>query len=180
MFDKLKKNKQKEERELDRLHKERLERCIPVAKDILRLLAQNIDVMPLGDDVQESAEYDRVACEMLALILKANLYWHDRDFILQLALQPLSFTKDIVSNSMQTSWSKAIAGLFKKPSSRLLMSDVNEALQNGEPIEAAQEVADAAAAEAAVEQAVEVVAEPIAEVAPEAAAEVAPTEQASV
>lgn len=150
---KLKDIKKKQEKEADKLHDARLKRCIPVARDINRLLASKIDEMPMGDDVQTSTEYDKVAVDVLALLLKANINWSDRQFVLQLALQPISFVKDIVDNAMAQSWSRVVTGLFKKPASELLMSDVDAALKEGEKIEEKAEAMEESASAEVVEEA---------------------------
>ena len=115
-----------QEKESDRLHKARLERCVPVAKEVSAILEKL--QLPMGDDVQESKEYNDAAVQILQLFLDRDVNWVDREFIFQLALQPLSFVKDLVTNSLQNSWTHTLTGLFGKEMRDLTMNDVNNAM----------------------------------------------------
>lgn len=122
-FAKLRKEAEKED---DKLHKARLERCVPVAREISALL-ETLQ-LPIGDDVQNEKAYSDASLKVLQILLDRNVRWVDRDFVFQLALQPATFVKDIVTNSLQNSWSHTLTGLFGKKTSDLTMEDVNKAL----------------------------------------------------
>lgn len=123
-FAKVRKNQEKEN---DKLHQERLERCIPVAREISSIIEKA--QLPLGDDVQHAKEYEKASIAVLELLLERNVRWVDREFIFQLALQPVTFVKDIVTTSLQNSWTHTVAGLFGKKTSELTMSEVDNALR---------------------------------------------------
>lgn len=131
-FEKIRKNVEKNE---DALHKERLERCIPVARLLLKHILAKVDEIPFGDDVQNSDEYDKLSSELLLILLENNIRWSDRQFVFQLALQPLAFPKDIVDNALTQHWNVALTGLFGKRISELTMLDLDERLKRGDKIE---------------------------------------------
>lgn len=127
------------EKEGEKLHQARLTRCIPIAREIQDLVAHR--TLPLGDDVQTSQEYNDCAIEVLQLLLDRNVHWTDREFIFQLALQPLSFVKEIVTNSLTNSWTSTLTGLFGKSINELTMEDVDKALRKA-PEEEVMHVAE--------------------------------------
>jgi hypothetical protein len=139
-FAKIRKGLEKDD---EKLHKERLDRCRPVAREVSALL-EGLQ-LPIGDDVQNEKAYEEASIKVLQLFLDRDVRWVDREFIFQLALQPMSFVKEIVSNSLQNSWNQTITGLFGKKTSDLTMADVDNAMKKMSEEEAVVEKLEAQA-----------------------------------
>ncbi len=135
MFNKVRKQRQKEQKEIDKQHEERLARCIPVARECLNVLLSKTATLPMGDDVQFSEDYYKLATEFLTIFLKNNINWSDREFILQLAMQPFEYPKNIALNSIGLSWDRALTGVFGKPVQQLTMVDVDKLLRKADVVD---------------------------------------------
>jgi len=118
-------------------HKKRLDRCIPVARKVLTIIADNESY--LGDVVdaktgqpkpEANEKYIEIAKEIFDVMFDENCYLTDREFIFQLALQAISLTKEKVINSLDRSVEKAEAILFGKDVMDLRMADVDYILKN--------------------------------------------------
>lgn len=119
----------------DKLHKERLDRCIPVARELIKLVASKADTIALGDVPQTHESFDELALDILKLFLEKNVNWVDKEFIFQIALQPMTFAQNIAIDSLSRSWNTAVSGLFKKNFAQLTMADVDEKLRVGDEVE---------------------------------------------
>jgi len=139
-FAKARKEAKKTEKAMEKAHEERLEKCVPVAREILKLVLSKVDSYPMGDKAQDSQENDDLSKEVLQLMLDHNIRWVDRQFVLQLALQPMSFVKDVIDTALGRTWEVTLTGLFKKKVSDLTLADVETCLRSGEPLEAEPDV----------------------------------------
>jgi hypothetical protein len=131
-FSKIRKS---DEKKMEKQHKERLNRCIPVARKLLKIIGEHAPVVPLGDVEQTDEGYALISKDFLSVLLKEDIHWSDREFIFQLMMQAVSFPKEIASQSMERSWQVAIAGLVGKPAFELKASEVDALLRRGDTIE---------------------------------------------
>lgn len=130
-FNKIQKSIQKT---IDKESKARLERCIPVAQEIMRMIAS--DSPPIGDIADKRGEilkdvsdkYDELAAKILTLMLKNNLNYFDKEFIFQLVMQMVEKTKDKVIKSMERSFDRASEKKWGKDMMDLTMEDIHNIL----------------------------------------------------
>lgn len=100
------------------LEQERNDRCVPVAREIMKLLLDKYDTIQMGSEV---SDIDRLACyeplfaEVMKLFLKHNVRIKEVGFIMTLVTQPVAFLKDIVDVSNASNKSMAEAYLWKLP-----------------------------------------------------------------
>jgi len=126
MYSKIQKKTQKE---ADKAHKERLDRCIPVAREIIKLIAKHADVIPMGEVERDDEGYTPVMIEILTLLLERNIHWTDRDFVFQLANQAYSFPGEVVKENLNHSYTVATGNLWGHPISELTLQDIDKHLQ---------------------------------------------------
>jgi len=130
------KNIEKEiKKEADRLHEERLERCIPVAKEVINIIANS--TLKMGDlHAHDNDAYNAVSKDIIALFLKENVHFQDKDFIFQLAMQPFQVVRDISVNSLGRSLDMVINKVFGKEWQEVTMQELDSKLRGTRPEEA--------------------------------------------
>lgn len=135
MFNKI---REKEEKELDKQHEERLGRSVPVARRIMKLVLEKIDVLPMGDDdgkdPQKNKIYHDLCVDILNIYLEEKVRVVDKDLIPQLMLQPFSTIQKIIADSLNHSWDTVLTGLWGKPYGELNLDDVDRELKKGDII----------------------------------------------
>lgn len=114
------------ESEQDKMHKERIKRCKPVAQKVLDILAKHQVAMGENEEVRKSLT--PVAEEVIAMLLAEDINWVDRHVIFQLATQPISSLTEAVENAFSISWDRALANKWGKDALDLKISDVHNAL----------------------------------------------------
>lgn len=113
------------------LYEDRIARCVPVAKKVLDILHAHLPELELGDSQTSAKSISPVAASVLALFLEENIHWCDKDFILQLALQPAVSLNEVLGTSFGISWDKAVGKAFGgKDSLDLTFKDVDEMLKS--------------------------------------------------
>lgn len=117
------------EKVIEKEYNERLERCVPVAKKINALIAAHADTIVLGESQESMDSIDPIAKEVLQLFLDENMMWSDRQFIMQLATQPIVYLADTVNEALNKSWDKAVEKRFGKAYIDLTMQEVDAALR---------------------------------------------------
>lgn len=133
-FKSLKKLEKKDE---DKLYAALLERCVPVAREITKLVAEHADKYQFGDAAQTSDSSHTLAEEVIALMVERNIRWNDRAFIIQLALQPLDGVRAILDDAFEKSWTRVVTGIIGKKASDLTIGEVDAYLQKGTKIDEA-------------------------------------------
>lgn len=123
------------EKNLEEAHKLRLERCVPVAREIIKLFASKADTVAMGEVEQNHVDFQDLAVEIMKLMLEKDVRWVDREFVFQLALQPMTFSQNIATTSLNNSWNTALTGLFGKKSSELTFKELDILLKKGDAIE---------------------------------------------
>jgi len=126
MYDKInKKQQQKQEKERDRLHEETLARCIPIAKAINKIIVDR--GLGMGDiSNTRPAEYLEAAKEIQELLLKENIYWGEKEFIFQLARQPLDMLNNFVVTDLQKTFESKVSEFFGVDTySEMKMQDID-------------------------------------------------------
>ncbi len=126
------------EKEADDLSQQSLDRCLPVAKAILKIIAENdVYLGDLNDDKGEMKEninecYMKVAKQVLDVMLTHNLRYMEREYCFQLAMVAFEQTKDKVMNSLSMSFENCNTKLFGKDFMDVTLSDMDEILQRPE------------------------------------------------
>ena len=112
------------------MHKERMERCVPVAQEVLKLIAGKEASAPLGDIVDEDRKwYSEIGLEVIQLFLDRKVHFTDRTFIFQLAMQAIEQTRDAVTNSVELSFDKAMKKMWTKDMDEVTMNDIDAVLK---------------------------------------------------
>lgn len=112
-----------------KLNQERLDRCIPIAKAINKVL-QESDAF-IGDISPEErlAKYKEIAGNVIEIMRLAEVRYVDMNFIFQLAAQPVDSTKDLVTTSVIHSFNMAEQKLMKKDYMDLTLQDLDDILK---------------------------------------------------
>ena len=125
----------------DELHKERIERCKPVALKLLDILHshQTIGTVAMGENDEVKKSLTLVAEEIIAMFLKENINWVDRQLVYQLAMQPIAHLGEILETAFGISWDRALNNMWGKDIIDLKIEDVHNALGgtqlvDGEPV----------------------------------------------
>ncbi len=114
--------------QMDAESKARIERCVPVVREVIGILNEHLAEMPLGENAEVKKAIIPVTERVLALFLERNINWMDRHVIMQLAMQPLSFLGEAIVNATEISWDRALTELWKKESLDLKFQDVHDVL----------------------------------------------------
>lgn len=126
-----KKLRQLSEEEQKQLYADLLERTIPVAREVTKLIAAHADTYPFGDNAQASDDSHKLAEEIIALFIERNVRWNDREFIMQLVLQPASGAKDILHTAFDRSWNTLLTGILGKKVTELDFVEVDALMRKG-------------------------------------------------
>lgn len=109
--------------------KERDDRCVPVAKEVIKLIAA---VDGLAGNVKPELlreSYDGVAKDILQLYLDKEIQISEINFVGQLVLQIVNQVTDIVNNSVNHSLKKAEVKVFGKEMREVTFKELDELLQ---------------------------------------------------
>lgn len=116
---------------------ERMMKCGPLAKDIIRLIATNIDTITLGKMEDISATTATLSNDILQLCLDADVAWWDIDFALKLVLQPFAHIGEKIAVSQTVSWDKFMEKKMGKSTLEVTAREVDEALREVAPVDEA-------------------------------------------
>lgn len=108
---------------------ERIEKCGPVAKNIIKLIAERIDDIKLGKMEDVSSTTPDAANAILQLCMDADLRWWDIDFALKLALQPFAHIGEKVAVSQSVNWDKFIEKKLGKSTLDVTAQEVDAILK---------------------------------------------------
>lgn len=116
-------NKQNED-----LHKEEMDRCVPIARKVLELMAEGVTEM--GDITGTQPQgYKDIAVKVQQLFLEKNIYWVERQFIFQLLFQAFEMTRDITLNNLAKSFNFASQKMWGKEMDEIKFTDIDEILK---------------------------------------------------
>lgn len=109
----------------DKLHQMMMDRCIPVAKEVLKIIVDRdleigdkiIPRDPFGkaqklNESNRPESYKEAAVEIQKLMLSHDLLWAERELIFMLVKQPMDMLQNIVLGDMETSYQRGICNLF--------------------------------------------------------------------
>jgi len=120
----LKKNKINAEK----LNKDRLERCVPIAKEIIKMIGvADLDVGEEGKVDRE--KYDAFSMSVLAFLLKQKLKYSEREFVFQLVLQAFDFTQKITLSSLEKGYGICRDKVWGKDYMDIDMEDLDNILK---------------------------------------------------
>jgi len=100
------------EKELKRKEEEGLARCIPVAKEIIRILGIHEYKLGVLSDEEKDQYYNPIAEEIIKLMVEKDLLYLEKDLVFQLVFQGLEETRNKVVNSLHLSWELAVKNYF--------------------------------------------------------------------
>lgn len=113
------------------LSKEREEECMPIAREILKLIGESSESFILGSANMEdfTAFYQKfVAEKILPLVTAKNIKTAEHTFIMQMVLQPVDFIKNLLAASLEEAENAAVASKFGLKDHRdIRISDIIEA-----------------------------------------------------
>jgi len=133
---KAKVQKDAEQEALKDLTQEREDRCIPVAKKILKIIAEKENsVMGAAERGQIVEEYDIILVEVIDLLKKEEVKMIDVNYILQLVLQPLAHLQQYMAESIGKWEKKMFAGIYGKPYGQETLVDLEKKLEEFADVE---------------------------------------------
>lgn len=117
MFNKLKKQKLK-------TAKEREEKCVPIAKDILKLIG-NFECELVGLSPQETQKaHDPLIKEILAVLLKYNIALGDISYVMQMVEARFNHVQQWTSASVNQNVSSALQMMWGKHEDEVSFEDI--------------------------------------------------------
>jgi hypothetical protein len=113
------------EAEIADLNKAMMDRCIPVAKEILKIIVdasltigdtviprnEQGQALPLEAD-NRPQEYKDAALKIQQLMLDHDLLWMERHMVFMLVKQPVEMLQNIVLTDLETSYQHGICRMF--------------------------------------------------------------------
>ena len=113
------------EKNNDNLHQEMMDRCIPVAKAILKIIVDTDlaigekliprdgegNAVPLSRE-NRPEEYQAAARKVQELMLEKNLKWMERNMVFMLVKQPMDMLQNIVLTDLETTYQAALCNMF--------------------------------------------------------------------
>lgn len=117
------------------LTKERDDRCIPVAKEVLKMIAAADGFA--GNTKQELIQqsYDQLAKDILQYYLDNNILVSEANFIGQLILQIINASMSIVSTSINTNLTNVQKMAFGKDINEVTFKELDDILKEVDKIE---------------------------------------------
>ena len=128
MFNKIKKKQSDEAQQLSNV---RNKTCVPVAKEILKMIADYKEVTQgMGDIVPHKLKqsYTELSTNILTLLLKENIKVAEVSYVFRLVLQPYNFVKEIVEESVNQHMSIAMEKIWGKPEMDVKMQELDDLL----------------------------------------------------
>jgi len=107
----------------------RLTDLTPVAREILKHIVDKELPIKLSFDKKDEEAYDEVSKEVLAILLKHNVKFVDKDFLFQLTSMPLDRIKETIMMSLKFSLDKVIDKALGKGFRELNMEDMDKLLK---------------------------------------------------
>jgi hypothetical protein len=124
------------EKDINKENQERLDRCSPIAQQILEMMA--VEKLPIGeindkqgrikDDVK--TRYMDFASKILVLMLKSEIKYSERTFLFNLIQQILEQSREMVINSVERSFSRVNEEKWGKDEMDINMKDIHDILIN--------------------------------------------------
>ncbi len=112
-------------------YKARVDRCRPIAQKLLDILHANKASVKMGENDEVKKSVTPIAEQVIAMFLENDIAWGDRQFIFQLALQPMAHLGEVLETSFEISWDRALSHKWGKDAIDLHISDVHNALVDG-------------------------------------------------
>lgn len=102
------------------------ERCFPVAKEILKMIA-NYSNLKIGRFEQKelNKEYKELIQSIKELILEKNLYLEDINYIMKLIAQPNEIVKNILNDNINELLSQVQDKFWGKPINEVTLKDLD-------------------------------------------------------
>lgn len=110
-------------------HEEAMAKCIPVAREVLKIIhEEQLDMGDISDQATRPEKYVTASTRIRQLMIDSNLPWIDRHFVFQLALQPVDKLKDIVLSDLARSYEDGMTSLLGVGSfTTMTMGDMQKA-----------------------------------------------------
>lgn len=111
------------------LTKERMEKLLPIAKEVVRIIAGNN--LPMGDNKDlDIKRYDSVSKDVLQYMLDNEVKFSDKEFLFQLVLQPFDLVKETIFLSLKNNLDSAMNKVLKKDFREITLKDIDVILKN--------------------------------------------------
>jgi hypothetical protein len=105
---------------------ERLDRTVPAAKALFKLIADNLDNLKVGEIKDEDRNgYVQFSKQVIKSMMDANLNFADRYFVFQLLTQIVEMCKDATINNIEGGYNLATEILWGKDINDLTLVDVD-------------------------------------------------------
>lgn len=120
-YNKIKKNSDKVERDLT---KERNDRCVPVAKKVLKLIGEFNGSVLIEDRMKFVKEYDELVMKVLEVIKESGIPVAEWGYVSQLAFVPLDHVKNYVSETINLNLSEVLSHMWGKDEMAVTLEDI--------------------------------------------------------
>lgn len=125
----MKKNPLKElEKAQAKVEDERLGRCIPIANEVLQLIAASDATMGDLTDEQRKEPYSDLARKILELMADKNIKFSEKDLVFQLIAQKIDLARERTVESLKRSFDKALELLLGGNYLDVHLSDIDDIL----------------------------------------------------
>lgn len=105
-----------------------------IASRVLKIVVDN--QLPMGRLTEaDEKEYQEAALAVIEFMFKNNVKYVDKDFVFQLALQPIDKIKEIVLNSLARSFDMVINKSLSKEFREVTLGDMDKILKSNVIIE---------------------------------------------
>jgi hypothetical protein len=120
----------KEEEKKEDTTEKQLERCIPVARQVMKEIADSgVEIGNLKAE-EVDAKFNAVRTSCLKAMLDANLLVNDVSMVLALILQPFELTCKGVESAFQMTLKQAAEKKWGKPSGEITLQEIDEILKS--------------------------------------------------
>lgn len=110
------------------LTKERLDKLVPLAREIIEAITEA--QLPLGDThAHDNAKFDFVTSKVLKIMLNNEVKYVDKEFLFQLVFQPFDVIKETVLMSLRKSFDLVIDRSLHKEFREFTLLDMDRTLK---------------------------------------------------
>lgn len=129
IYNKLKNNPVNLQKEQENEHKEAMAKCIPIAREVLKIIhEEQLEMGDISEATMRPEGYINASTRIRQFMIDSNLPWIDRHFVFQLALQPVDKLKDIILSDLGKSYEDGMTSLLGVESfSTMTMGDMQKA-----------------------------------------------------
>lgn len=106
------------------------DRCLPVAREVLKMIGNYEDnIFGVYDQKEANKKYKQLVQDIKSLMLEKNLLLSDINYILKAILQPIDAVKYIINENFNKLLEDSQNKFWGKPKDEVTIKDLDEQLQ---------------------------------------------------